>query len=228
MLDPRIPAALADAETRLRLQAVLADAGHRVKLSAGYGPLRGSETLNGQLLWGEQTTLCQTLGGRWLLLTESESPDDPPSFRAVEPTEAACWLLDAATVLPDELRWVASLANPPADLAGTLKYCRDWRPDLLGPVKPKAKRPRRAPRGERQPKPLTKLQLEAFQAVQDCEGSIAKAARQLGRDRKTVDQHFTEANRKLGKAIVAKPTTTQLRDDRRGQADVCKDDDKRA
>ncbi|MGE0607122.1 MAG: hypothetical protein AB7O62_08520 [Pirellulales bacterium] len=99
--------------------------------------------------------------------------------------------------------------------------------NLPDAAKGKPKRPRRAPRGERQAKPLTDAQVKSLEAVQDCEGNIAKAARSLGRDRKTVEQHYKEALRKLGRAAVKKPTTRHLPQDQRGQAHVADGDDMR-
>ena len=49
----------------------------------------------------------------------------------------------------------------------------------------------------------------------------------MGLDRSTVQQHYNAVVKKLGMAAVATPQTEQLRNDRRGQADVAEGDDKR-
>lgn len=76
------------------------------------------------------------------------------------------------------------------------------------------------------PKPLTAKQTETVQVVGECKGDLAEAARRLGIDRKTVKQHYDAASRKLGK-IAVKHTTQPLRTDRRGQANVAQEDDRR-
>lgn len=64
---------------------------------------------------------------------------------------------------------------------------------------------------------LTLLQTEAVQIVGACKGNIAEAARRLGKDRKTVKQHYEAGLRKLGRAAPGKPKTQRLATDRRGQ-----------
>jgi DNA-binding CsgD family transcriptional regulator len=73
---------------------------------------------------------------------------------------------------------------------------------------------------------LTAKQLEASQIVAECKGDIAEAARRLGKDRATVEQHYNAAMEKLGKAVV-KHTTKQLPSDRRGQATIADGQDRR-
>ena len=75
-------------------------------------------------------------------------------------------------------------------------------------------------------KPLTPRQVEVMQIVAECKGDLAEAARRLGLDRKTVMQHYTAAEKKLGKAAV-KHATCALPRDRRGQAHVAEGDDRR-
>ena len=76
------------------------------------------------------------------------------------------------------------------------------------------------------PKRLTAKQLEASQIVAECKGDIAEAARRLGKDAKTVRQHYTAATKKLGKTVV-KHATKQLPSDRRGQANIADGEDRR-
>ena len=73
---------------------------------------------------------------------------------------------------------------------------------------------------------LTAKQLEAMQIVGECKGDIAEAARRLGKDRSTIKQHYDAATAKLGKRPV-KHSTEQHATDRRGQANIATDADKR-
>jgi predicted DNA-binding protein (UPF0251 family) len=73
---------------------------------------------------------------------------------------------------------------------------------------------------------LTGKQLEASQIVAECKGDIAEAARRLGKDRATVEQHYSAAMKKLGKTVV-KHATTQLPSDRRGQVNIADGQDRR-
>ena len=73
---------------------------------------------------------------------------------------------------------------------------------------------------------LTEKQAEAVHIVGECKGNIAEAARRLGRDAKTVRQHFKAAMKKLGTTVV-KHTTKQLQSDRRGQANIADGQDRR-
>jgi hypothetical protein len=86
-------------------------------------------------------------------------------------------------------------------------------------------RPRRN-RKPLNPKELTPKQLEASQIVAECKGDIAEAARRLGKDRATVEQHYRAAMKKLGKTVV-KYKTKQLPSDRRGQANLADGQDRR-
>ena len=71
-------------------------------------------------------------------------------------------------------------------------------------------------------KPLTEKQTEAAQIVGQCKGNISEAARRLGVTRKTVEQHYKAALRKMGETVV-KQATRQLPLDRRGQIAVSED-----
>ena len=73
---------------------------------------------------------------------------------------------------------------------------------------------------------LTAKQLEAMQIVGECKGDIAEAARRLGKDRSTIKQHYDAATAKLGKR-PPKHSTEQHATDRRGQANLATDSDKR-
>jgi len=78
-------------------------------------------------------------------------------------------------------------------------------------------------------RPLTAKQVEAVSMVNQCEGNIAEAARRMGKDRATVEQHYRAANEKLGAKIVRRgrglPSTQALPTDGRAQADVYTDDE---
>ena len=76
----------------------------------------------------------------------------------------------------------------------------------------------------RKPSSLTPKQTEAFAIVQECKGNIAEAARRLGLDYSTVKQHYDVACEKAGYK-AAKPKTTRLRHDKRGQVNIAKEDD---
>jgi len=73
---------------------------------------------------------------------------------------------------------------------------------------------------------LTGKQLEAMQIVGECKGDLAEAARRMGKDRSTIKQHYDAATAKLGKRPV-KHSTKRHATDRRGQADIATDADKR-
>lgn len=73
---------------------------------------------------------------------------------------------------------------------------------------------------------LTDKQMEAVHIVGECKGNIAEAARRLGKDYSTIKQHYDAATAKLGKRAV-KHSTEQHATDRRGQANIATDSDKR-
>ena len=73
---------------------------------------------------------------------------------------------------------------------------------------------------------LTGKQLEASQIVAECKGNIVEAAQRLGRDPKTVRQHYKVAMEKMGKSVV-NHTTKPLPSDRRGQANIADGQDRR-
>ena len=75
-------------------------------------------------------------------------------------------------------------------------------------------------------RPLTLRQTQVLAAVGECNGNLAAAARQLGVDRKTVAQHYEACLRKLGREAV-RHATRRLPTDRRGQLNVCPEDDRR-
>lgn len=84
------------------------------------------------------------------------------------------------------------------------------------------RRKRRRPSENR--KQLTARQAEIVHLVAECKGNIAEAARRIGRDRKTVEQHYKAAMVKMGQAVT-KPKTVTAPSDRRGQSTLS--DDKR-
>jgi predicted DNA-binding protein (UPF0251 family) len=73
---------------------------------------------------------------------------------------------------------------------------------------------------------LTPKQTEAIHVVGECKGNIAKAAKQLGRSRKTVKQNYEAGMRKIA-ATGVKPKTIPIALDRRGQANISPEDDRR-
>jgi hypothetical protein len=95
------------------------------------------------------------------------------------------------------------------------------------PTTPRAKHRRRRRRTAR-PRPLTTLQLEAIKVVSDCKGNIAEAARRLGRDRKTIGQHYKAGIKKLGKAAShLKHLPQKLPTGCRGEEYLSGEDDRR-
>ena len=97
-------------------------------------------------------------------------------------------------------------------------------------VKPAVNKPKRTrcPTKYRKPRPLTVRQTEVVQIVGECTGNIAKAARQLGRDRKTVEETYRAGLAKLGKTVYhSRDKTRLLPRDKRGQEAVSEDDDLR-
>lgn len=88
--------------------------------------------------------------------------------------------------------------------------------------RPKQRRVRK-PRPQK--RPITAAQLEALQVVSECNKNFAKAARILGKDRKTVKQLYKAAMRKAGFIACQKPRMMPLPIDRRGQLSVANEDD---
>ena len=90
-----------------------------------------------------------------------------------------------------------------------------------------AKRKRR-PGKPQKPRPLTALQTEAVQIVCECKGNVAKAAKQIGKDRKTVEKAYRAGLGKLGKtAYLSRDKTRLLPRDKRGVDAVSEEDDRR-
>ncbi len=114
-------------------------------------------------------------------------------------------------VIPRAIRWKVDMATLRA-LAGA------------GSEQPKKRRRRR----QSETKPLTAKQREAVEIVAECKGDIAEAARRLGKDRKTVEQHYKAGLEKLGEATGRRPETRQLQTGLRGQYEVTADEDRRA
>jgi DNA-binding CsgD family transcriptional regulator len=128
-------------------------------------------------------------------------------------------LLVATRVIADSLRgWADEIdAEDASQAAGGA--------EAASAGKPAAQRRKR----KRQPvkgKALTPRQAEVVHIVGECKGDFAAVGRRLGIDRKTVEQHYNAAMQKLGKAAV-KHATQPLRSDRRGQADLTPEDDRR-
>lgn len=74
--------------------------------------------------------------------------------------------------------------------------------------------------------PLTEKQLEAVHIVGECKGNIAEAARRIGKDHKTVKQHYDAGMKKMGKAAVTHKSHSMPKD-RRDQENITKEDDRR-
>lgn len=75
-------------------------------------------------------------------------------------------------------------------------------------------------------KELTPIQIETYQIWAECKGNVSETARILRKDRKTVQETLDAAKTKLGRNAT-KHITKHLSADRRGQADVAADDDRR-
>ncbi len=128
-----------------------------------------------------------------------------------------------------------------AKLAEIIRVVALHRSEQVAPAKPKQDGPaeqaavsvdtqkqRRRGTAPRKPRPLTARQAEVVQIVGECKGVIAVAARQLGRDRKTVAEIYKAAMAKLGKSVVrSKDKTRLLPRDKRGQEAVSDADDMR-
>jgi DNA-binding CsgD family transcriptional regulator len=98
------------------------------------------------------------------------------------------------------------------------------------PNSPRQKKRTRRPAIEKNPRPLTPRQTEVMQIVGECKGNFAQAARQIGLNRKTVEQHYIAATKKLGmhavRAAERKPKAPQrLPEDHRQQVDAFKNED---
>jgi hypothetical protein len=119
---------------------------------------------------------------------------------------------DKAIPLDDLRAWLSSLLDGTVPLATI--------PSTSTPKRTKKKR------RSRQPAKLTGKQLEACQIVGECKGNISKAAKQLGKDPKTVREHYEIGMAKLGKTAI-KHETKSLPSDKRGQANIANDDDHR-
>lgn len=89
---------------------------------------------------------------------------------------------------------------------------------------PKKRRRRRGPDVQK----LTVKQRVAIEIVADCQGDFAKAARRLGKDRKTVKQHYDAGMKKMGEAIGRKPKVKSLPTGSRGESEATAEDDPRA
>ncbi len=128
------------------------------------------------------------------------------------------WLAKAreyANLIPGQGR------NAPDNGAAT----DDGDPSEGTPEGPKKTRKRRK-RLSQEATPLTAKQLEAMQIVGECKGDFAEAARRLGKDRKTVVDHYEAATKKAGKRQM-KHMTQQIAKDRRGQDNLADGDDRR-
>ncbi len=137
------------------------------------------------------------------------------------PTLPQCQLPVGAELchLMDVLQWLnARLSPTPAECAPEAPAC-----DGKTPPKRQGGGRKRKSSVERK---LTGKQLEASQIVAECKGDIAEAARRLGKDAKTVRQHYNAAMKKMGR-IAVKHATQKLPLDRRGAANLSEADDMR-
>lgn len=92
------------------------------------------------------------------------------------------------------------------------------------PVQPTKQKRRR--RRDTPPRELTPRQLEAVQVVGECENNFAEAARRIGCNRTTVQQHYQAGMKKLG-AKAVKHKTQRLLKGKRGEERVLEEDDRR-
>lgn len=123
-----------------------------------------------------------------------------------------------SVALPDSVLEPPSLIKPDEHLSRLLTAIGD-----AGEAK--GKRQFRKRRSQKS-RPLTPIQLEAIKVVGECEGNFTKAAKQLGKDRKTVQESYNAGLAKLAK-VAPKHSTTAQPTDRRGQANLVEEDDRR-
>ena len=148
---------------------------------------------------------------------------DPQDAQFIGKTKlAGMWLLGGQFIPMPARQWRADLLV----LRSLATSTAPTPPTEAEPDVPKAKRGKR--RQSSKPRPLTPKQTEALQIVGECGGDIAEAARRLGKDRKTVEQHYQAGLAKLGRAMGRKPKVEQLRNGLRGQPEVTAEDDRRA
>jgi DNA-binding CsgD family transcriptional regulator len=133
---------------------------------------------------------------------------------------------------PERSRVVRAALSDPMTLAlvrddlgraaeALLAWARDQQQRVSTKRSKRTKHNRRAPAH----RPLTDKQVKAMQTVAECNGSIAEAARRLGKDRSTVAQHYRTALKKLGRmASTVKAKTGALPSDKRGQLTVARND----
>jgi hypothetical protein len=117
-------------------------------------------------------------------------------------------------LVPDENRYCAALAADPKEIAAGYE-------EILWTVQSRRITGKRAPPRRRlvSPRPLTDIQALTCQRVGECDGDITKAAKQLGKHRKTVEQSFKEGMRKLGQEAghQVRAATQRLTRGRRGE-----------
>lgn len=131
-------------------------------------------------------------------------------------------------------RWILQVVNAAdsnVSYARVLSHdLREFSDALDEAVKPAANKPKRTrrPSKSRKSRPLTVWQTEVVQIVGECKGNIAEAARQLGKNRKTIEEAYRAGMGKLGKTIYrSKDKTRLLPRDKRGQEAVSEDEDLR-
>jgi predicted DNA-binding protein (UPF0251 family) len=114
-------------------------------------------------------------------------------------------------------------------LHGAIDELRRSLPALYA-ARPKATTKRKPSRNRQRRKatdrPMTAKEVEAVKTVGECNGNFAEAGRRLGKNRKTVKQLHDSGLKKAGTKNI-RHKTEQIRHDKRGQANLANDSDRR-
>lgn len=136
-----------------------------------------------------------------------------------------------ALMLDLRRRWQSAI--PKGERPAGWVLAQNWTPhvadavrdsvEAIGRLVDKRKgRQRQTRQRQAEPRPLTPRQSEAIQLAGECKGNLAKAARQMGVDRKTFVQHYKAGLAKLGTKAAGpnRMKPQKLPTDRRGQANI--------